>query len=373
MKTRICHISTVHAANDDRIFYKECISLLHKGYEVFFVVPNDKDEFIDGVNIRSIEKPKGRLSRLVKAQWQALKAALKTKSSIYHFHDPELMFLGVVLKVLGKKVVYDVHEDLPKQILYKPWISSSLIRKLLSKLIYVFERFSCLFFDGIVSVTDDIAKKYNPLKTIILRNLPINAIVQSLDTQIKPKEKSGKVVFIYAGGLTEIRGIKEVCQAISMNKDKAELWLLGPWESDSYRHECMLDESIKYMGFKTMPEVYAYIKQADVGITMLYPIKNYITSLPIKAFEYMAFSKPILMSDFDYWKNVFAKTALFADAYNVHDIASKVKRFVEDKDLRLKLGDVGFGRVQNELNWEKEAKKLFSLYNRILGNGDKKD
>jgi len=373
MKTRICHISTVHSANDDRIFYKECVSLLHHGYEVFFVVPNDKDEVVDGVNIRSIAKPKGRLSRLFKAQWQALKTALKTKSAIYHFHDPELMFLGVVLKILGKKVVYDVHEDLPKQILYKPWISSSMVRNLLSKLIYAFEQFSCLLFDGIVSVTDDIAKKYSSSKTIILRNLPINAIVQSLDTQTKIEEKKDKVVFIYAGGLTKIRGIEEVCQAIAMHKDKAELWLLGPWESDAYRNACMLDDSIKYLGFKTMPEVYALIKQADVGIAMLYPIKNYITSLPIKAFEYMAFGKPILMSDFDYWKHVFEGTALFADAYDVDNIASKVKQFVEDKDLRSRLGEVGYALVRNELNWEKEAEKLFSLYNRILGNGDKKD
>lgn len=368
MKKRICHISTVHAANDDRIFYKECVSLAQRGYEVFLVVPNTRNEVIDGVHIEAIPIVKSRLSRLFKAQWNALLKALNTKSSIYHFHDPELMFLGVILKVLGKKVVYDVHEDLPKQILYKPWITSSIIRKVLSKLIYAFEQFSCLFFDGIVSVTDDIAKKYKPSKTIILRNLPINAIVQSLDTKIEEKEKENdnKIVFIYAGGLTEIRGIKEICQAISKNKDRAELWLLGSWESDSFREVCMLDESIKYLGFKTMPEVYAYIKKADVGIAMLYPIKNYLTSLPIKAFEYMALRKPLLMSDFNYWEKVFEGTALFADAHDVNDISKKIKVLIEDVELRKQLGDCGYQRVQEELNWEKEAEKLFSLYDRIL-------
>jgi glycosyltransferase involved in cell wall biosynthesis len=375
MKKRICHISTVHAANDDRIFYKECISLVKEGYEVFFVVPHPKSELIDGVYIQGIEKVEGRLSRLFKAQWNALRSALKTKSEIYHFHDPELMFLGVILKVLGKKVVYDVHEDLPKQILYKPWIKSALIRKVLSKLIYVFEQFSCLFFDGIVSVTDDIALKYKPSKTIILRNLPIIFIVENIDKTTRPKSNE-KVVFIYAGGLTRIRGIKEVCDALEPHQDKAELWLLGQWETEEYKAQCVNPNNsnyIKYLGFKTMPEVYQHIQMADVGIAMLYPIKNYLTSLPIKAFEYMALQKPLLMSNFEYWENIFKGAALFADAESVDDISSKINDIIENQSLRTEMGSFGYQKVQEELNWEKEAKKLFSLYNRILDNGNTKN
>ncbi len=375
MSKRICHISTVHAALDDRIFYKECRSLAQQGYEVFFVVPDAKTEVVEGVHIQGIDKVAGRFSRLFKAQWNALRAALKTKSSIYHFHDPELMFLGVILKIIGKRVIYDVHEDLPKQILYKPWIKSAFIRKLLSKLIYVFEQFSCLFFDGIVSVTDDIALKYKSSKTIILRNLPINSIVNHLDMVDSPKPNE-KLVFIYAGGLTRIRGIKEVCEALIPHQEQAELWLLGQWETEEYQHECMNENNasyIKYLGFKTMPEVYQHIQLADVGIAMLYPIKNYLTSLPIKAFEYMALRKALLMSDFDYWKKTFDGAALFADAHNVDDISKRIKILIEDEALRQQLGSYGYQRVQEELNWEKEAEKMFSLYDRILRDGDKKN
>jgi len=374
MKKRICHISTVHTAKDDRIFYKECLSLTKHGYEVFLVIPNPTDISIDDVQIKAIDMPKGRFSRLFKSQWQALQKALETKSELYHFHDPELMFFGMILKILGKHVVYDVHEDLPKQILYKPWIRSSFIRIILSKLIYVFEQFSCLFFDGIVSVTDDIAKKYKSSKTIILRNLPINSLVENLKIKPTISKQTNKLVFIYAGGLSRIREIKEVCQAIAHHKNKAELWLLGAWESDEYRNECITNQNdsfIKYMGFRTMPEVYQYIGIADVGVAMLYPIKNYLTSLPIKAFEYMALQKPLLMSNFEYWKDVFEGVAVFADAHNVDDISNKIKILIEDDQLRQQLARHGYERVQNDLNWEKESEKLFSLYNRILGNGDK--
>jgi len=374
MKKRICHISTVHAANDDRIFFKECLSLADAGYEVFLVIPGDSDKLVDGVRIKSVPRSKGRLSRLFTTQWKALRRALKTRSAVYHFHDPELMFLGVILKIMGKKVVYDVHEDLPKQVLYKPWIPSAVLRKMLSGLIYVFEQFACLFFDGIVAVTDDIARKYKASKAIILRNLPILALTET-DSQAADSEDA-KTIFIYAGGLTAIRGIKEICEAMAAHKDRAELWLLGAWESDAYRQECLKAGSesyIRYLGFKPMPEVYRHIHQADVGIAMLYPIKNYLTSLPVKAFEYMAQGKALLMSDFAYWQEVFKGAALFARANEVRDIADKMGMFIEQKELRKRMGAYGRKRVEEELNWEKEVEKLFSLYNRILGDADKKD
>ncbi len=258
---------------------------------------------------------------------------------------------------------------MPKQILYKPWISSRFIRIALSKVIYGFEQFSCLFFDGIISVTDDIARKYKASKNIVLRNLPIISIAKNLEPDLN-KSAQKKVIFVYAGGLTKVRGIKEICQAMKPNQNNAELWLLGPWEDELYQNECLTSENkeyVKYLGFMSMPEVYQHIQMADVGIAMLYPIKNYITSLPVKAFEYMVLSKPLLMSNFDYWKEVFQGCAVFADANSVDEISSQIKLFIENENLRNDLGKKGYDMVQNELNWEKEAEKLFSLYNRILG------
>ena len=45
--------------------------------------------------------------------------ALKTNSKIYHFHDPELIPYAILLRLFGKKVIYDVHEDLPEDIVKK--------------------------------------------------------------------------------------------------------------------------------------------------------------------------------------------------------------------------------------------------------------
>ena len=40
MKNRVCILTTVHDYNDNRVFYKETLSLSRLGYEVFYIAPN---------------------------------------------------------------------------------------------------------------------------------------------------------------------------------------------------------------------------------------------------------------------------------------------------------------------------------------------
>ena len=366
--TRISHISTVHSLYDDRIFYKECKSLKKEGYNVFYIVKTQGDKSIDGINIIGVKNYNSRLQRVIFGSIEAFRKAVKIKSDLYHFHDPELMFTGVLLKLAGKKVVYDVHEDLPTQVLYKDWIRYKFIRKTLSAIINVFEQFCCLFFDGIVTATEDIAKKFSKRKTIVLRNFPVKSMIEKTHSPSIKKEKN---IIIYVGGLSKIRGIKEIIQAMEHVNTNYELWLIGKFENEEYYEECKNLSSwkrVKYLGFKKLDEVYGYIKLADIGLAILYPLKNYLTSLPVKAFEYMAFGKPIIMSDFKYWKEIFSECALFVDPYNPKQISEKINYLIENKAIREKLGENGKELIKNKYSWEKEEIKLLKFYNNIIKN-----
>ena len=361
----ICHITTVHGAFDDRIFYKEILSLKEQGFQLHLVAPYSKNETIQGIHIHAIPEYKSRWKRLFLGNLKAFNMARKTKAVICHFHDPELMYCGTLLRLIGLKVIYDVHEDLSKQVLYKEWIKSKIIKKIFSILIKWFETFSCLFFQGIVAATEDIAAKFPVRKTVLVRNYPVLDLFRKSETSL---ERPNEFTMVYAGGLTRIRGILEIIDAVGLHQGKCKLVLLGEFDDSEYRNVCEKSQGwkhTKYFGKVKPDEVFTYIDMADAGFAMLYPIKNYLTSLPVKAFEYMAMEKPIIMSDFPYWKKLFDGCAVFSNPYNSRSISDAITLLLDDTELRNKLGKTGRLKILSEMSWEKEKKTLFLLYNRI--------
>ncbi len=364
MSVKVCHISTAHPPFDVRIFHKECVSLAKAGFDVSLVVTHDKEEVVDGVKIIPLPKSKGRLHRMFIKTHFAFYRSLKTKSKIFHFHDPELIGLGILLKILGKKVIYDSHENVSSQIESKKWLGNSLSRKIVKSGFRGIEKLGIWFFDSVISVTPEIVDFLSPKKGLLLRNYPITTLISEARVQ---EYESDKPILIYVGGLTRIRGIKELCEAVTMTNNKTELWLVGPWESAEFQTECMEGgEHIKYWGFKPLAEVYPLIKKADIGFVTLYPEKNYLNSLPIKAFEYMACSKPMIMSDISYWENTFSGSALFVNPKLPSEIAKKIDELVDDKHFAQQLGKHGKVEVDTNFSWEAESQKLVNLYQSIL-------
>ena len=362
MLAKVCILTTVHQPFDTRIFHKEAKTLVQAGYNVPLIAQYNKNEIVDGIKIIALHKPKNRFMRIFGLTWRTLFLALRQRADIYHFHDPELIFIGVLLRLLGKKVIYDVHEDVPKQILNKEWIGNVSIRKIAAFVMNIIEQIGVSFFNRIMVATQDIAKKFPKNKTIILRNFPI---LQLIDNTMPANCKKNKPVIIYAGGLTKVRGIKEIVQAMEYIGERAELWLLGKWESEEFRYECENLKgwnNTKYLGFISLNEVFQYMKIADIGLCLLHPIKNYITGLPVKAFEYMACSMPIIMSDFYYRQKIFGKCALFAKPYNPKDIADKILYLLDNPDIIKKMRKEGRKLVTDKYSWEMESKKLLDIY-----------
>lgn len=364
MSLKVCHISTAHPPFDVRIFHKECVSLAKAGYDVSLVVTHDKEEIVDGIKIVPLPQSKGRLHRMFIKTHFAFYRSLKTKSKIFHFHDPELIGLGILFKLLGKKVIYDSHENVSSQIESKKWLGNSLSRKIVKGGFRAIEKFGIYLFDSVISVTPEIVEYLSPKKGVLLRNYPIVSIIDQAPIH---EAKTDKPVLIYVGGLTKIRGIKELCESVHIANNKTELWLVGPWESPEFEAECMANkEGIRYWGIKPLREVYPFIKRADIGFVTLYPEKNYLNSLPIKAFEYMACSKPMIMSNIPYWENKFNGSAVFVNPTSPQEIAEKIDLLIASKERLQELGAHGKSEVDAKYSWEAESQKLINLYKSIL-------
>ncbi|MDP8219033.1 MAG: glycosyltransferase [Candidatus Theseobacter exili] len=178
-------------------------------------------------------------------------------------------------------------------------------------------------------------------------------------------------IVVYAGGLTGVRGIKKIIDALEFVQRKVELWLIGKWGSVEFAESCQSSSGwkhVKYFGYVLLPEVYQYLRKANIGIVTLLPEENYLRALPTKAFEYMACGLPLVMSDFPYWREIFGECAVFADPENPRDIAKKIKYLIDNPHIAKELGQKGRYLVETKYNWENESKKLITLYKGITLN-----
>jgi len=369
---KICHVSTGHNVFDDRIFFKECSSLTDN-YETHIIAIGEKDETVNKVQIHAIKKGTSRFHRFIVVQIKLLSLSLRVNAKVYHFHDPDLILFGFIQKLLGKKVIYDMHELVYSQINDKEWLGTAGIRRVISCTYLFFENLAVRFFDHIIIAEDGywnyVQDKHQKhiKKFTAIRNFSIYEMIEKtpIDTNYK---KSNNKIIVYAGGLSKIRGIKEIIEAIQ-SIDNIVFLTLGSWENEQYQNECLhadINSKMNYIGLVKMDKVYSYLKIADIGIANLYHKQNYLTSLPIKAFEYMASGLPIIMSNFPYWIETFQECALFVNPTDSTDIKNKIEYLLNDDILRKKLAESGKKVVLEKYTWEAEAKNLVQCYEKLF-------
>ena len=204
MKVR--QLSTVHAVGDTRVLHKECKSLLAAGYDVALIASHPYDEVVETVPVLGIGTAPNRLWRMTVSAARLLRRALAEDADIYHFHDPELIGVGLLLRLRGKKVVYDVHEDVPKQIMNKFWIAEPFKRPL-ALAATLAEKAAAAGLSGVVTATPSIAEKFPPGKTVVVQNFPEADLADEVSDTPFPKRRNA---FVYVGGLSEQQRLKAV-------------------------------------------------------------------------------------------------------------------------------------------------------------------
>jgi len=367
MTSRVAHLTSVHPRYDTRIFLKECRSLTRAGYEVALVVADGKgDEVKDGVSILDIGKPTGRLKRMLSTTRLLLAKAVELDADIYHLHDPELMPLGVKLKRLGKVVVFDAHEDVPKQLHGKPYLSKFL-KMLLPRALRHFEAWACKRFDAIVTATPSIRDKFLSINS---RSLDINnfPMLGELDSNSEGVEKHPQVC--YVGGITAIRGIREVVTSMAHVKSGVRLQLVGHF-SEAALYSAILDSpgwaAVDELGFQNREGVRETMARCIGGLVTFHPLPNHVDAQPNKMFEYMSAGIPVIASDFPLWREIIIgnECGLCVDPMKPGAIAEAIDYLATHPEEVQRMGDNGKMAVQQRYNWNNEEKKLLVLYEEL--------
>ncbi|MCX7993328.1 MAG: glycosyltransferase family 4 protein [Fimbriimonadales bacterium] len=370
MKTRVAHLSSVHSWNDVRIYYRECLSLAKRGYEVYLVV-REAPKGLGSADIHTIGvgSARTRLARIVGATGRIYRYARRLGASVYHFHDPELIFVGMLLKQGGAKVIYDVHENVPQQILTKDWLPY-WSRRFVARLSGWAEQKAAQHLDAIVAATPSIAKRFPPEKTVVVQNFPFQ---DELITPEPTPYACRPPLIAYVGGLTTIRGAREMVQAMEYvnNTSEAVLVIAGSFSPSSLEQELASMAGwrrVRFLGQQTRAEVASLLGQARAGIVVFHPSPNHIEAQPNKLFEYMAAGLPVIASNFPHWQALIGSPpcGITVDPLNAHSIAQAIEWMLTHPQDAEQMGRRGRLQVVERYNWEAESAKLLALYEQLI-------
>jgi glycosyltransferase involved in cell wall biosynthesis len=361
---KIRHLTSVHRVDDPRIFHKQCKSLARIGYDVGLVACHDRDAVLDGVRIVAIDRPQGRLDRMTRVAWRLYRAAVRERADVYHFHDPELLWVGALLKLGGRRVIYDVHEDVPKQIMGKHWIPRRA-RPLVSKAVALLEQLGARIVDGIVAATPSIAGKFPRRRTIVVQNFPEASFVGADGAAPPVAERAD--AFIYTGGLMEIQGVREMARAFALLPDRMTGAVAGTFHPPALEAEIAAMPGwrrVRYLGQVPRQEIAHAMDGARAGIVLNHPTVNYLDAYSTKMFEYMARGLPVVCSNFPLWAAIVgeAQCGIAVDPLDPAAIADAIRSLSEDTELAQRLGENGLRAIAERYNWEAELRKLEGLY-----------
>lgn len=365
---KVIHMTTVHKRNDIRIFIKQCSALSSFGHDVALLIADGLgDDTVKNIKIYDVGKKAGRLKRMLLSTIAMYQKAIELNAEVYHFHDAELLPVGYLLKKKGKEVVYDVHEDLPKQVYGKPYLKPYL-KPLISKGIKFVEDFVSRRLSSIVGATPVISERFNSLNqnVININNFPI---LGELAGEVEWEEKSLEVC--YVGGITEIRGIHQVVEAFG-SIGNCRLNLVGEFGSQHLRNE--LKDSVGWnnineLGFLNREGVRDILSRSIGGLVTFLPLPNHVDAQPNKMFEYMSAGVPVIASNFPLWKDVIEKNecGICVDPESPAEISKAIQYLANNPIKARQMGENGKKAVASIYNWGIESLKLKALYESFEG------
>lgn len=362
MKKKVVIVSPVHIFNDVRVFEKEAKSLVNLGFDVelFARTPEGIDHTESGILIHAV-KYRNRIERFLKLPLLFFRI-LKSDASLYHLHNPDTIPFALLLKVLGKKVIYDTHEDFSKKILLRQWIPR-LLRNALAKIIDSLEIIVSKVVDGTIVTQTEQKNKFK--NCFVIPNAPIYRMIGN-EAENKKTEQN-MLTLGYLGGISKDRGLWEMLKLTRILNESinTKLVLIGGAVNDGSLSEAMkssLWDNVEYLGKLPQSEAFAHIKNVDFGLIILEDVADYRYTSPNKIYEYMMLGVPFVATDFPAWKSELASvnSGIFLKNVDLDDAADQITKLKKDPERYESVSQNGVKYVSDEFNWDAVCEPILS-------------
>ena len=359
--------TSVHRWNDNRIFYKEAISL-SKHFDVQLHAPADFDQkSLHGVKIFGLPiwKKESDRRKIRKELWVRLKK--NTDTDIFIFHDPELIWIGIKVAIFSDiKVIYDIHEDTIQSIRRKKWLTP--LNKLIAIIGYsLLQGVSKWIFKHYI-LAEDSYKSFIKSKTTVIHNYPIK--------KQWPKEMEKIFDLVYLGDVTEDRGgllMIDLLSTLTYIYPEVKLALVGKIEANANLlinkrvNKLKLENHVRFFGYMNYPDAMEIVCKSKIGLCLLKQVQNYIHSYPTKLFDYMQVGVPYICSNFPLYEELLneCEAGILVDPLDVKGTANEIFDLLNNSEKYDRMSQNGINILKNKYNWASQEKKLITVINSI--------
>ena len=352
-----------------------------------------KRETINGVNVIRVPLKRRRRGALSYA-WQYAAfitvsfvqltcRSLARRYDFVHVHNmPDvLVFSALVPKLLGAKVVLDLHDPMPElmEAIFDLPPHSYKVRALERM-----EKWSTAFSDMVVTVSRTFEELFSSRscasdKVLVVLNSPDERIFRFREPQVR-RSNDGKseqpFIVLYHGSLLKRNGLDLAVDALEIVRKKipqAKLRICG--KPTTFFREVMesvekrgLSSAVEYLGAKELEGIVEAIERCDVGIIPNH--RNMFTELntPTRIFECLALGKPIIAPRARGIRDYFEeKDLIYFELGNARDLATKIDYVYlhpNEVEQTVRRGQ----QIYQRHTWTSEKATLVSAFSTLLSS-----
>lgn len=387
-----------HSLYDDRIYWKMAMSLLKEEYEIYYVLISDREESgttKEGVHYYSFKVNKYSENRYINYiikytrrttnYDKLLQKAQDIKADVYHFHDLNINKIGKKLKQLSHNpvVIYDARDPFAQNIRdyigrtskLKPFVN------MYASYIDAWEKRCAKNYDFVIANEENVRDLFRK----VMPSDKVDVIYNYTYLHKSRKDVKKEYDLIYCGGITELRGAFKIIEAVKIIKERGsniKMLFLGNFFTKGFKAQMQkmidtyqLNKNITLKDSVPYNQVIDYYNKSKIGLGVFLPVKTHEIILQIKIFEYMAMGLPIVASNFGHINNYVLreKVGLTINPEEADEIAKAVLKLLDDSDFYNSCRENGIKAVEQKYYWELMEKKLFTIYDKLLLNREKKN
>lgn len=369
----LCHFTTAHTELKSRSYHMQCKPLAHAGVAVHYVSPanvNAKDAEMEFIRLPPV---KGRMQTLL-AMPSLLRTLLRVRAGLYHFQDPELLPLALVMKLAcRKRIVFDCYEDFASMA-YTMRGLPRLLQPPVAQLTNAVQKLAAIVFDGVMTADPytlrRVARAGSSAK-LTFYNFP------NLEFFPAPRRIQKDFDLVYRGGLSKRAGtwlLLDAMRLLAVQGKAIRALLIG--YCDDAATEAALREHIRVLGLANAVEVRGRIEHGDtaeafgrarIGICPLQDIPKFRVNIPVKVFEYWACGLPVVASNLPpirpFFKNVGGGLLYAPD--DVKALAQSIAWLLDHPEAAARMGQRGRAAIETRFTHRNEVQKLLRFYTNL--------